>query len=314
MIHSIRVGSYRLGMIEKVSVHQSVELLADTATLTLPGMEYGKALEVEQKISRGDEVSIAFGYKEYGVPQEFKGYVQNLSVKSGSITLQCEDELFKFRQSLPNKEYVKIKLDALLQEVIAGIGQSYDLDCSYAWSYDKFVVNNLTGYDVLKKVQEEVGADIYLSDKTLHVHAPEEKTGPTVRYDFAQNIEKENLTYRRSEEKKVKVVVKSMQPDGSVQQVESGNEGGEKVEIVCPPSDVSSMKLRSESEVKQRSFDGYTGSIETWLVPRVKPGYKAELTDVEYPEKRGTYFVKSVTTEFSKAGGVRKVELGRRLS
>lgn len=41
-----------------------VELLADTATITLPGAQYNVALDVEDKLHRGDKVIIRFGYKE----------------------------------------------------------------------------------------------------------------------------------------------------------------------------------------------------------------------------------------------------------
>ena len=44
MTYDITVGNYRLGMLDKVEIHKSVELLADTATITLPGAEYNAAL------------------------------------------------------------------------------------------------------------------------------------------------------------------------------------------------------------------------------------------------------------------------------
>ena len=44
------------------------------------------------------------------------------------------------------------------------------------------------------------------------------------------------------------------------------------------------------------------------------PGDTATLHDADYPNKDGTYYVRAVTTDFSEDGGVRKVELGFRLS
>ena len=67
MGYDIQVGDFRLGMLDKVEIHRSVELLADTAVITLPASEYNKALEVESMIKRGDRVSVKIGYTETGL-------------------------------------------------------------------------------------------------------------------------------------------------------------------------------------------------------------------------------------------------------
>lgn len=312
--YDIKLADFRLGMLDKVEIHRSVELLADTATIVLPGSEYNKALDVESLIKRGDPVSISIGYEETGLREEFRGWIQRISTDDGSITIECEDDLYKFRKSLPNEELKAVTLESLLKKVISGIGESYKLDCTYSWTYEKFVINTATGYDVLKKVQEESGADIYLADDTLHVHAPAEAVGDDVFYNFSLNVEECDLTYRKAEDRKVQVVVKATMPDGTVKEIETGTTGGDKVEIRCATSDESSMRQRGETEVKRLSFDGYDGNITTWLIPYCKPGDMAELRDEDYPEKDGRYFVQAVTTEFSRDGGKRTVELGFRLS
>ena len=310
----VKIGEFYLGMVESITIHKSVELLADTCEIVLPAARLNKALEVEEQIKRGDEVSVSIGYKEVGIKEEFKGYLQRISTDGGSIKLFCEDDLFQFRKDLPNEELKKISLSDLLSKVVKGIGKNYKVDCSYTWVYDKFVIRDATGYDVLKKVQEECGADIYLKDGVLHIHPPGEVVGKERFYDFAVNIEEAELSFRRAEDKKVKVVVKAIMPDGKVKEIEVGSTGGEKVEVKCHASDTASMKARGEAEVKRRTFDGYDGSITTWLIPECNPGDTASIHDGDYTYKDGTYFVRSVTTDFSEDGGKRKVELGYRLS
>lgn len=310
----VKIGEFYLGMVESITIHKSVELLADTCEIVLPAARLNKALEIEEQIKRGDEVSVSIGYKEVGIKEEFKGYLQRISTDGGSIKLFCEDDLFQFRKDLPNEELKKISLSSLLSKVVKGIGKNYKIDCSYTWVYDKFVIRDATGYDVLKKVQEECGADIYLKDGVLHIHPPGEVVGKERFYDFAVNIEEAELSFKRAEDKKVKVVVKAIMPDGKVKEIEVGSTGGEKVEVKCHASDTASMKARGEAEVKRRTFDGYDGSITTWLIPECNPGDTASIHDGDYTYKDGTYFVRSVTTEFSEGGGKRKVELGYRLS
>lgn len=314
MQYDITVGQYRIGMLDKVEIHKSVELLADTATITLPGKQYNVALDIEQKLHRGNTVTIRFGYEEVGLVTEFTGYLQRIGTDDGNITLECEDSLFNFRKSLPNEVVDNISIVQLLEKVIAGVGMDCSIDCSYEWTYNRFVVNNATGFDVLKKVQEESGADIYLTDGVLHVHAPGENIGAERRYDFTCNIEASDLVYRKMEDKKVCVVVKASMPDGSVKEIEIGSTGGDKIEVKSPTTDIASMQARGEAEVKRHTFDGYDGSITTWLVPECLPGDSANIRDPDYPEKDGKYFVRSVTTTFGSDGGKRKVELGFRLS
>lgn len=314
MVYDIQVGSYQLAMLDKVEIHSSVELLADTAKITLPAAEYNKALDVEQELRRGDAVTIRLGYAETGLVTEFVGYLQRIATDNGDLTLTCEDDLFLLRKPLRDTVLTKISLSSLLAHIIKEMGVSIKVDCSYSWVYDKFVVKAATGYDVLKKIQEECGADVYLREGVLHLHPPGEVIGTERIYDFAYNIEEANLTYRRAEDKKYLISVKALLPNGKVREFEVGTPGGDKITVKCPTSDEVSMRLRAETELRRRTFDGYDGSIETWLVPECVAGDTVELHDADYPHKEGTYFVRSVTTEFSSSGGKRKIELGFRLS
>ena len=314
MKFDIEVGDYKLGMVEKVEITRSVEQLADSAVVTLPGAEYNIALDIEQKIHRGDRIVINLGYEEIGMVQEFEGYVQRIGSDNGALTLECEDDLYLFRKALPDKQLTNVSLADLLDLVVQGVGGGFKVDCSYSWTYEKFVINTATGYDVLRKIQEECGADIYIQNGTLHVHAPGEKVGSTIYYDFSQNVQDCDLTYRHTEDRRVRVVVKALLPDGKVKEKEYGTTGGDKVVVKCASGDDESMKLRGESEHKRLTFDGYDGNIVTWLVPYIQPGDKAVLHDKDYEYKDGSYYVRAVSTEFSADGGKRTVDLGYRLT
>ena len=314
MAYDIQVGDWKVGMLDSVEIHRSVELLADTAVIALPGSEYNRALDVESKLKRGDRVTIRLGYVETGLEEEFSGWVQRIGTDNGSISIECEDDLFKFRVPLQDRQYGSVTLEQLLKDVVSGIGGGYGIDCSYAWTYDKFVISTATGYDVLKKVQEECGADIYIEAGVLHVHAPGEKVGKDIIYDFSMNVQECDLQYRNASDRPVRVIVKALMPDGSVVEREYGTTGGDRVEVKAASADEESMRLRGESEHRRLSFDGYDGSITTWLVPHVQPGDSAELYDRDYEYKNGKYYVQAVTTGFNSSGGTRKIELGFRLN
>lgn len=85
MVFDIQIGGYQLSMLDKVEIHSSVELLADTAKITLPAAEYNKALDVEDAIHRGDAVTIRLGYEETGLVEEFTGYLQRIATDRKSV-------------------------------------------------------------------------------------------------------------------------------------------------------------------------------------------------------------------------------------
>ena len=120
MAFDIRIGTYKLCMIDKVEIHRSVELLADTAGITLPASEYNHAIQVEDKLKRGDKVIITLGYEEAGLETEFEGWLQRISTDGGNVKLYCEDDIFLFRKDMKNEVLQKVALKDLLAKVVSG--------------------------------------------------------------------------------------------------------------------------------------------------------------------------------------------------
>ena len=316
MSFDIQVGKYKLGLLSSVEVHKSVDLLAGTCTIVLPGAVHNKTLNIEDQIQRGDPVTVKFGYDDItGNRPEFEGYLQEIATDDGSITLKCEDGIYLTRKSVKDVVLTAVNLKKIAEYICGEIGGTLSVNCTYDFRYDKFIINKATGFNVLQKLQEETKANIYVKDNVLHIHpAYIEKFG-TVRYDFARNIEKSDLQYRRAEDRKYQVEVEGIDATGKRVSVTVGTTDGDRRSLkVYGVFDKEMLKKRGEEELKYLVFEGYEGSITTWLIPFVEPGYSAIIKDAEYEYKDGTYYVTSVTTTFSESGGVRKVELGRKLS
>jgi hypothetical protein len=149
----------------------------------------------------------------------------------------------------------------------------------------------------------------------LNIHPAYIEKGGDVTYDFARNIEKSDLKYRKKEDRKYEVIVEGISLDGKKKTVTVGTTGGEKRTVkVYNVMNEAALKQRGEEELKYLQYDGYEGSVTTWLIPYVEPTYSAKIVDADYEYKTGTYYVVSVTTTFDESGGARKVELGRKLS
>lgn len=315
MSWNIRIGGFRLRMVEKVSIKRSVELLSDTATITLPGTVFNKAINIEDKIKVGDAVEIELGYNDDLKP-EFKGYLKAIKTDGGSLTLELEDDIYLFRKSVKDEEMKNASVKSILENICSQVG-GFSVSCDYDFSYDKFVINNATGYDVLKKIQDEASPNIYLKDKVLHVHPQYAEIFGEARFDFSRNIERDgtDLKYKSEDERKLLVVVEGTDETGVTVSVEKGTTGGDKMTLKLPGvSSKSSLEQKAKSVLEQKVYTGYEGSFQSWLVPYVDAGYKVTITDPDYEIKNGTYYVISVETTFSKDGGVRKITLGKRLN
>lgn len=313
MAWEIYIGKFRLGLLDSVKIHRSVDLLADTAEVRLPATVLNKMLDIESLIRRGDQVRIVLGYDDV-MTEEFSGFLQEISVNGGNITLNCEDALFLLRKPVGDIELKNTTLKSLLEHIVRETGIGASVNCSYEFNYEKFVISRASGYDILKKVQEETKANIYMKGSVLHVHPAYEELFGRVVYDFSQNVEKDNLTYKRADERKFEVEVEGMTKGGQSVKVLTGTTGGDRRSVkVYGVTDPVLLKKRGEEELKYLVYDGYEGDFTTWLLPYCDAGYSAELRDKEYPHKDGKYYVTAVTTEFSQNGGIRKVQLGRKL-
>jgi len=310
---NITIGrGFKLLMLDSVTITRSVEQLADTAEIVLPGSVFNKAIEIESQIRRGDPVVIEAGYDGNNVT-EFSGYLEAIATDDGSIKLKCEDGIFNFRKKIADKEFTNPDVKDLLNYACSQIG-GYTLSCDYTFKYDKFVVRGYTGYDILKKVQEECKANVYMKDTVLHVHPQYSELFGRASYSFQQNIEKSDLEYRIAEDRPFEVTVEGKGTDGKVIRVVAGKKGGNSETIKRDGvSDIASLMLLAEESAKRKSYTGYSGSLTGWLVPYCDAGYKVSLKDDDYEYKNGDYYVLEVVTKISKSGGERTVKIGAKI-
>lgn len=313
MVYDIQIGNYKLGLLESVEIHKSVDLLADTAVVIVPGVVYNQSLDIEEKVKVGDPVVIRMGYDD-NLVTEFEGYLQRIDTDDNSLVFNCEDAIYLTRKPVKDKELKNTSVKQIAEYCLSEIGMK-GLNCDLTIKYEKFVIKSANAYDVLKKLQDDTKANIYMKGSELNIHPAYVEKGGDVYYDFSINVEESDLKYRNSDDRKFEVTVEGIGLDGKKKSVTVGVTGGEKrtIKVSNPQSD-QDLKIRGIEEMKYLVYDGYEGSITGWLIPFVEPTYSAHIYDKEYEYKTGSYYVVSVTTTFDENGGVRKVELGRKLT
>jgi hypothetical protein len=313
MVYDIQIGNYKLGLLQSVEIHKSVDLLADTAVVIVPGVVYNQSLDIEEKVKVGDPVTVKLGYDD-NLVTEFEGYLQRIDTDDNSIIFNLEDGIYLTRKPVKDKQFNKTTVKEIVEYCLSQIGMK-GLNCTYNITYEKFVIKNANAYDVLKKLQDDTKANIYMKGSELNIHPTYVEKGGDVYYDFAINVEKSDLKYRSKDDRKFEIAVEGIGLDGKKKTVAVGTTGGEKRTVkVFNVMDDAALKQRGMEEMKYLMYDGYEGSITGWLIPFVEPAYSAHVYDKEYEYKTGSYYVVSVTTTFDESGGVRKVELGRKLT
>ena len=305
---------FKLGILAECEIICTVDNLADSATIVLPEAVMNQVLNLENKINRGTGVLIELGY-DGKLENEFEGYISHITTNDNTLKIVCEDSLFLFRVGVPDVELKTTSLKKIGQYLIDKIDPTFSISCDFDINYEKFVIHQATGFDVLKKLQEETKANIYFdtTNKVLHIHAPYLEKAGTVRYSMQQNIEKSTLEYKQAIDKKVEVTVESTDSKGKVTSITAGTTGGDKITMKVGPMNTADMKKVAEAALRKNNFDGYSGSFDGWLIPFVKPTYSAIIEDQDYPYKDGTYYVVSVKTNFSESGGVRTITPGIKL-
>lgn len=306
---------FSLETVEAIEIECNVDNLTDTAIITLPETILNQVLDLEKDIKRGSQITIRLGY-DGNLETEFIGYVLELPVSDDALKIKCEDALFLYRKSVKDIELKPTSLKEIAENITRQVDNSFTVICDFDISYEKFVIHQATGFDVLKKLAEETKANIYFNTekKELHIHAPYiEKAGEVV-YSMQDNIEKSSLEFKRAIDKKVEITVERTNSKGKIESYTTGTTGGDKITLKVGSVASSDLKKIADAELIRRSSDSYEGAIDTWLIPFVKPTFSAWFQDEDYPEKNANYYVTAVTTVVSESEDKRTVKFGVKLS
>ncbi|WP_313600620.1 hypothetical protein [Epilithonimonas vandammei] len=176
LIHYVEVADDKDSFIEvpfisDITIEKSISNLADTANITVSIFNFNNLIKTEDDFifykifKRGQRIRIFLGY-EPTLRLEFVGYVKEIRTNDDVMKLECEDELFQFREKkIPNKTFTPGNVKQIVNHVARLVNKKIKVICDYDMGYEKFTIIDATGYDVLKQIQEDTGADIYFKSK-----------------------------------------------------------------------------------------------------------------------------------------------------
>lgn len=304
---------FLLQLLTGVKIVSSVENLADTATIVIPEYTRNTVLSLQDKIKRGSKVLIELGYNDE-CNVEFTGFVTEITNRDKSLVIECEDALFLFRNSIKNSVISPASIEKITKQLVDEIDNTFTVNCTFDFTYEKFTIHEASGFDVLKKITEETKANIYFDSeaKVLHIHPPFKEIGKTHKYRLDKNVLSSSLEYKNNE-RKLEIVIEATDRTGKVYTEKAGVEGGERITRKVSSASVGSLKKIVENEMLLRSGERLEGSFQTWLKPFIQSGDTVDFLDTDYPKQAGKYYCTTVTTEFNSGGATRTINLGLKL-
>ncbi len=316
-----RIGDFRWKGVTDVQISKSIHSYRDTAVITLPA----RAVLGETRVVTADQfavgqpVEIDLGWNG-NLRNEFRGFVSRVNW-SEPCHIECEgfSWLLRNRKNI-KKFWATTTLREVLSEIVEGTeGEGIELHESIPTiPLKNLYANNASGtqiIDYLKGLFNGV-LTVYFVDNVLYAGLTyTDAVRETVRYRLGWNtMPADKLKFRRADEVEVNVEIKYRNEEGKLITTSAGVPGGvTRTDQVSAVTDVTTMEKVAEAKLRQESYDGYEGLIETLLVPYVQHGYRAEVEDPRYGERGGVFFVESVDTAFGVFGTRRAVGVGIQL-
>jgi hypothetical protein len=243
-------------------------------------------------------------------------YAINCVLLLTPVEIECEDATYLLRRKTLKKAFRATTLKALLEYIIAGteIELWGEVPTLY---FSHFYFKSCTGAFALQKLKEEYGLTIYFkSFKQLYVSLAYHNDDIEVLYSLRNNtIGADALEWVSEDDTRLKIKAVHIRKDNTKIEKEVGDADGEVRTLYFYDLDKGeSLEKRAKEEILKYKYNGYKGSITTFLRPNVAVGNVAVIQDKEYPDRDGKYIVDKVTTTFGTNGARRVIELGLKVS
>lgn len=318
------IGKYKWRGCNEVVIKKSIFDYADTATIRLPASAVLKLKKVTTESQQtvkyfrvGDKVSIKLGYNGK-LNHEFVGFVKQLNFKR-----PCEIECEGYSWILRNRKNIKKSwANTTLLEVLKFITADTEIKLHPQIPdipLKNLKIENASGTEVIEYIKgllKDIITCFFIGDTLYMGLAYMDLNEGSVKHEIGWNtIDADDLKFRRAADVKVKIEIEHRKADGTQVVVSSGTEGGVvRREQIATVTDAKKLEEIAKAKLLQESYDGYEGTITTFLIPYCHPGYKSILTDPRFNERAGTYFIESTEVTFGTGGGRRKVQIGIKLN
>ncbi len=319
-------NNLRFEVCNSIDISTSVQVLTNTAKIKLPrafknANQKGESVDISEQsildfIKRGDAIKIEVGYD--GILEvEFEGYITDIN-SDVPLELTCDDEMWMLKKAPKiSKSFEKGNVASMIK---ACLPSKYTLICNEKYEVGKWVLKSMSVYELLEELKTKVGIRAYFESPTVL------RVGMIVDFvpkntwelNFSKNIRKGNdLKFERKSDHPLEVIVSAKDAKGKMLEAKAGESGGDVTRMKLPTGVAfSELQFWADKTYQSRSFDGFKGSLNIWLEPRVKCGDSIRLLRPMYADghQDGVYFVEESNLSVNGSTGIkRSLKLGYKL-
>jgi hypothetical protein len=312
-----RSDTFTFANVSKVSVSRSYDKQTQTASVTLPrNVNYNKKNIYEGAnaiMRRGDKIKIIAAY----FPNEtviFTGYISKIN-NNVPVELLCEDEMFLLKQTIsPNLSFPSVDLNTFIGKMLTNINVPYKVDLTA--QLGQIRLQEVSIGKVLQVLRDQYGLFSFFKNGVLRVGLPFYKEEAMKAVFLFEKMVKEGMSLNYLKKDDVKVQIKGILiKNNQREEFIYGDPSGDIRTVFQLGGTKADLDAKCNSFLEQANYTGYYGSFKTFLEPLVVPGDYAVVDSWKYPERKGKYLIKSVTTEVSVTdGGKQTIELERRIA
>lgn len=302
----ISIGTFVLHSVTSCVVESTWEQLTDTCKIQVPKsivVPGGKTLA--EVITTGMPVKVEAGYNG-NYQLEFEGYVSRSLSPNIPVEINCENEMWKLKQSKLNKSFKA----ATLMDIVRYCAPGYKVE-GRDFNIGNYRIVNSTAAQVFEQLKE-YGQRIFFRGKTLVVglvyESSDLKSLPTELLHFQRNVDLKGsqLEYRLKSDVKLNVKATSILPNNKKVEVEVGDKSGEARTLTYYNLDKDALTKIANAELSKLQVDGYSGTVKLFGEPYVRHGQKVELVDEQFEERKSKYYIDKTVFEFG-LNGIRRV-------
>lgn len=298
----ITIGDLVFTSFNSFGINESIVETSDQATITLArNYKELRNKSVMQQIKAGMPVTIEAGY-DNELAVEFTGYVKP-PIPAGDfpVIIKC-DELYPLRQNNFSLSYRNVTLKNLLGTICPGYTiEGVDTDLG------KIRINNQSTVQIINYLKKEYGFYTRIYGKVLHCgFAFDFSPNNTKRHDytFGQNVKDySDLKFETDRAYNTRVEVYVRQPDGKKKVYKFGSEDSEATvrREELPNMAAGTAEKKAQAIFHQYTYDGYTGSVIGFGIPRVHAGDSIKIINPVYPDREGIYLVEKTEINYEEA-------------
>lgn len=312
----VQLGKVSLKHINRFEIDENILEMSNTAKLIIP-RNYGKlnGKPILEQIKVGDKVTIDAGY-DGQLAREFTGYIREIE-SDIPLIVHLDDETYPLRQT----NYIKSYKDATLKQILTDIiPSSVKFDCPDV-KVGKYQIDNASAFAVLQDLMKHYGLYSSLQEGKLKVGLAYEFGEKTATHIYTinapsnnvylANVKKNELKFKRKEDFKVryKAIAHNGKVKGSAKKntvVIVGNkekDASERTLNFAGPMTEAQLRERANAVMAKTVYDGYTGDITGFGLPRTHAGDALEIRDSLEPERAGKYLIEKVNITYDESSG-----------